>query len=220
MNWLWYTFSLSLSRAPDRERNFNSRSCSRWRIPVHKTTWVSSSLGLFIRNTPFFDTNMLLRLSWQLLKMVVCIWDGDTALKEHVAAIFTFFRFFSTHFIRYSSSLENGKRQKLDTCIPVLLWTQIPAHGQVHEANEICISSERGETERERYEKEKGGQRGFSFRRGERSHYDSNMWPFSLWLVVNSEVNWVEKSDVILDFRNVSNKTKNELCSADVHHLF
>lgn len=42
---------------------------------------------------------------------------------------------------------------------------------------------------------------------GKKRAFLTPMWGHLSWLIVNSEVKWVEESDRIPNFRNISNKT-------------
>lgn len=204
-----------LAYAPDSKRNFTSHT------EEFLFTRAQSSLGA----EPSGWHQHSLHLSWQLLKTIVCIWDwrhshrnllGPCKLGlhnlQHVGAILTLFLslFFCDPTTYYKFiQLLFGREQK----------TEVPAvasdfYSQALKANEIYfyISSERrGEINlgtEVGWEREMRGRHVFCFL--DRKTFCKKRVAISLSLLWNNVmcggVNVVQRSDDVLNFRNIANK--------------
>lgn len=204
-----------LAYTPDCERNFTSHT------EEFLFTRAQSSLGA----EPSGWHQYSLHLSWQLLKTTVCIWDwrhshrnllGPCKLGlhnlQHVGAILTLFlsSFFCdpTTYCKFIQLLF-GREQK----------TEVPTvdsdfYSQALKANEIYfyISSERrGEINlgtEVGWEREMRGRHVFCFL--DRKTFCKKRVAISLSLLWNNvmcgRVNVVQRSDDVLNFRNIANK--------------
>lgn len=205
-----------LAYAPDYERNFTSHT------EEFLFTRAQSSLGA----EPSGWHQNSLHLSWQLLKTIVCIWDwrhshrnllGPCKLGlhnlQHVGTILTLFLssfFFVTPLYTVNSHsyfLEESKRQKfpqwlqISTAKPLRLMKYISTFPQ-REGGEINLGTEVG------WEREMRGRHVFCFL--DRKTFCKKRVAISLSLLWNNVmcggVNVVQRSDDVLNFRNIANK--------------